>query len=75
MASDGMIHIPSFIMISSGILVILRLLPQIFAVQCWYYYWEGFMKYTTEMASDGATSFMTICSGIQVILELLPQQF
>jgi hypothetical protein len=30
LASDGMIYIPSFVTIGSGIQVILRLLPQIF---------------------------------------------
>jgi hypothetical protein len=35
--SDGMIHIPRFMKIGSGIQVILRLLPQQFErLQCWY---------------------------------------
>jgi hypothetical protein len=38
MASDGMIYIPSFMKIGSGIQVILRLLPQQSKrQQCWYY--------------------------------------
>jgi hypothetical protein len=38
MASDGVMYIPSFIKIGSGIKVILRLLPQQFErLQCWYY--------------------------------------
>jgi hypothetical protein len=38
MASDGMICIPSFIRIGSGIQIIIRLLPrQSERQQCWYY--------------------------------------
>jgi hypothetical protein len=38
MASDGMTYIQSFIMIGSGMQVILRLPPQQFeSLQCWYY--------------------------------------
>jgi hypothetical protein len=38
MASDGMIYIPSFMKIGSGIQVILMLLPQQHErLQCWYY--------------------------------------
>jgi hypothetical protein len=36
-ASDGMIYIPHFMKIGSGIQVILRLLPEKFErLQCWY---------------------------------------
>jgi hypothetical protein len=38
MASDGMIHVPSFMKTGSGIEVILRLLPRHSErLQCWYY--------------------------------------
>jgi hypothetical protein len=46
-------------------------------LQCWYYWWGRFMKYTTEMVSDGMTfvpSFMMTGSGVQVILRLLPRE-
>jgi hypothetical protein len=62
MASDGMIHLPSFMMISSGIQVILRLLPQQFV---------RLMNYAVEMGSDGTTyilSSMNIFTGVQVTL-------
>jgi hypothetical protein len=36
----------------SWIPVILRLLPQTLErLQCWYYWWGGFMKYVLQMAS------------------------
>jgi hypothetical protein len=54
MASNNKIYILSFMRIGSGIRVILRLLPQQFEMlQCWYYWWEGFMKYAVEMTSCG----------------------
>jgi hypothetical protein len=75
--SDGMIHIPNFMKISWNIQVILRLLPQQFEGQrYWYYGRERSMNYTVEMTSGGMRYmlvFMTIGSGIQVILRLLPQ--
>jgi hypothetical protein len=38
MASGGMIYIPSFMKIGSGIQLILKVLPQQFErLQCWYY--------------------------------------
>jgi hypothetical protein len=38
MTSDGMIYIPDFMKIGSGIQVILRLLPgQSEKLRCWYY--------------------------------------
>jgi hypothetical protein len=58
MASSGMIYeyIPSFMTTGSGIQVILRLLTQQFERhRCWYYWWEGFMKCSVEMASGGVT--------------------
>jgi hypothetical protein len=45
-------------------------------LQCWYYWWEWFMKYAVEMVSGGmiwVPSFMKIGSSIQVILRLLPR--
>jgi hypothetical protein len=52
MATGGMIYIPKFITICSGIQVILRLIPQQFErPQCRYYWLYGFMKYAVEMAS------------------------
>jgi hypothetical protein len=81
MTSGGMIQMPSFMTIGLSIQVILRLLlssQQFQRLQCWYYWWEIFMKNATEMASGGMTyipSFMTIGSGIQVISRLLLQQF
>jgi hypothetical protein len=69
MDSGGMIYIPSFLTIGSGIQVILRLLPQRFErLQYWYYCWEGFMKYAVQMASGGKISilsFMNIDTGFQ----------
>jgi hypothetical protein len=48
--SNGMVYIPTLMMICSSIQVILRLLPQQFErLQCWHYRCEGFMKYTMEM--------------------------
>jgi hypothetical protein len=38
-------------------------------LQCWYYYWEGFVLCTVQMASGGRIyiqSFMKIDSGIQI---------
>jgi hypothetical protein len=62
-------HIPDILMISSGIQVILSLLTQQFErLQCWYYCWEGFFKYTIEIGSDAVIhmpSFIKIGSGIQ----------
>jgi hypothetical protein len=62
---------------SSGIQVILRLLPEQFErPQCWYYGRDGFMKLVFEVASDGMTyiqSFIKIDSGIHVIARLLQQ--
>jgi hypothetical protein len=44
MYSGGVINIPSFMAIGSGIQVNLRLLPQQFErLQRWYYWWEGFI--------------------------------
>jgi hypothetical protein len=72
MASGGMICIPSFMMTSSGIPVILTTVPQQFeGLQCWYYWWEGFMKYATEMVSRVMIylpSFKKIGSGVQKLL-------
>jgi hypothetical protein len=37
-------------MIGSGIQVLLKLIPQQFKrLQCWHYWWEGFIKEVTEM--------------------------
>jgi hypothetical protein len=72
MTSGGIINIPSLMMIVSGIPVIWRLLPQqVERLQCWDYWWEGFMKYAVEMT----WGFMAIGSDIKIILRLLPQQF
>jgi hypothetical protein len=55
-ASDGMMYIPSFMKIGSGIQAILRLLPrQSERLQYWKYQWEGLMMHTAEMTSDGMT--------------------
>jgi hypothetical protein len=44
-ASSGTIYTPIFMTIGSGIQAVLRLLPQQFErLQCWYYWWEGFMN-------------------------------
>jgi hypothetical protein len=63
----------------SAVQVILRVLPQQFErLWYWYYWWEGFLKYTTEMTSRGMIYLpvlMLICWGIRVILRLLPKQF
>jgi hypothetical protein len=48
--SGGMISAPNFMTIDLDSQVILRLLQQIERLQCWYYWWEGFMKYAIEMA-------------------------
>jgi hypothetical protein len=45
-ATSSMIYIPSFTAASSGIHVMLTLLPQPFLkLHCWYYRREGFIKY------------------------------
>jgi hypothetical protein len=39
-------------------------------LQCWYYWWEGFMMCTAEMASGGMInipSFMKVGAGVQVL--------
>jgi hypothetical protein len=46
-------------------------------LQCWYYWWEWFMKYIVEMASDDMIhllSFMKSGRGVQAI-KVLPHQF
>jgi hypothetical protein len=62
----------------SGNVKVIKIPQQFDRLQCWYYWWEGFMKYAVEMASDSMiyiVSFLTLDSGIQVILRLLPLQF
>jgi hypothetical protein len=72
MVFGGMIYLPSFMKIGSAIEIISRLLPKEFdRVQCWYYWWKGFINYTTEMVSCGMIyifSFMKIETGVQAIL-------
>jgi hypothetical protein len=74
-------YIPSFMTIVSGIQVILRIFPQqLERLQCWYYWWRGFLKYAADIISGGMMyehipSLMTIGSGIRAILSALPQQF
>jgi hypothetical protein len=52
MVPGGMICISTFMIIGSGIQVILGLLPQqVERLQCWYCLREGFMKYAIETAS------------------------
>jgi hypothetical protein len=64
-----------------GIQIKLRLLPQQFLkLQCWYYRWDGFMKYVIETSWGGLRwydihmTFHDEGSGIQVALRALPQQ-
>jgi hypothetical protein len=75
MDTGGMMCIPSFMTIGPDSQVILSLLPrQSEKLQCWYYWWQGFMKYAVELDSGGMLYipvFKTIGSGIQVILSLL----
>jgi hypothetical protein len=43
----GVVFIPSFMMVGSGIQVVLRLLPQhLERLQCLYYRWDEFMKFS-----------------------------
>jgi hypothetical protein len=62
------VSIPCFMMISWGIEVILRLLPQqVASLQCSCLWREGFINYTSEIASDGTIytpSFMKISTGL-----------
>jgi hypothetical protein len=52
--SGGMIHMWNFMMIDSGIQVILRLLlQQVEKLLHWYYLGKEFMKYALEFASSG----------------------
>jgi hypothetical protein len=45
-------HMPYFMTISSGIKVILRVIPQKFErLYCWYCWWEEFIMYAVAMAS------------------------
>jgi hypothetical protein len=64
MVSDAMIHIPRFMNIGSGIQIILMLLPrQSDRLQCWCYWWEGFMTCRWDDISCHRTcilSFITI---------------
>jgi hypothetical protein len=54
LASCGMIRIPSFMTIGSGIQAILRVLSlQFLRPQCWYYRLEGITMQSTETASGG----------------------
>jgi hypothetical protein len=51
---------------------------QYWRLQCFYYWWSWFMRYTVGMASDGITckpKFMNIGLDIQVILRLIHWQF
>jgi hypothetical protein len=68
-APGGIIYIPSFMTIGSGIQVILRSVPQQFeTLQCWYYLLECFVKYAVGIASGGMIfipSFIKIGSGVQ----------
>lgn len=65
-----------------GIQVILRLLTQQFErLRCWYYCWEGFVKYTVEMAVGGmiyirsfATEDTEVLLWLQVKMEWLPSR-
>jgi hypothetical protein len=79
LGSGGMIYVSSFMMIHSGIQVILRLsLQQLDRLQCCYYWLEGFMKYATEMTSCGMIcipSFMTSYTGVQTILRFCLSNF
>jgi hypothetical protein len=64
-----MIYVQSFRTVCSGIRIILRLLPQLLErLQCWYYWWEGSVKYAIEMALGGMIympSCINIGSGVQ----------
>jgi hypothetical protein len=61
-------------MISSGIQVILTLLPeQIVRLQSWYYYWEGLMNCAVEIGSGGVIYIpvsMKIGTGVQATVIL-----
>jgi hypothetical protein len=59
MSSGDMICISSFMTIGSSIQAILTLFPRKF---------EGFMKYTVEMASGGVPSFIEIGSDVKKLL-------
>jgi hypothetical protein len=65
--------------IPSDIQVLLRLYTYTFQrLQCWYYRWEEFVKYTVDFSIGGMiriTGFVMIGSGIPMILRLLSQQF
>jgi hypothetical protein len=50
LASGGLMYMPGFMMIGSGIQVILWLLPQQFE-RYWYYWWHGFLKHGIKIAS------------------------
>jgi hypothetical protein len=45
-------YIPSLMTVGSGIWIILRVLPQLERLHCWYCWW-GFLKYPFKMASGG----------------------
>jgi hypothetical protein len=65
MAQDGMIWIPSFVTIGSGIQEIMGLLPG------WYRWWEVFVKHIFEVVSGGMLyipSFIRIGSGVQKLV-------
>jgi hypothetical protein len=59
--------------VGSGIQVILRLLPQqLESLQCFYYLWEGIVKYPVEMVSGGMKyipCFIQIGTGFRKLLE------
>jgi hypothetical protein len=79
MATGGMIYIWSFITIGSIIQVKWRVLPQQYErLYYLYYWWDGLIKYSVEIASGGMIyipSIVTIGAGIQLMIKLLPHQF
>jgi hypothetical protein len=70
-ARGGMTYI-HFMMIGSGIQIMLRLITRQFEkLQCWYYWWDRSRKNVIEMALGVIkyiTSFINIGSGIQNFL-------
>jgi hypothetical protein len=53
MSSIGVILMPILMTTNLGIQAILRFLSQQFErLQCWYYWFDGFIKYAVEMVSD-----------------------
>lgn len=72
MTPDGKTCILNFLIICWDIQAILKLLHQHFeGLQCWYYWWEGFMKYVAEKDTSHTIyirNFIKSATGFRIML-------